>query len=627
MKELTIENLHKTYGTKTLLDGIDLSLRTGDRIGLIGPNGTGKSSFLKTIAGLETSDDGKMMAPQNYRIGYLDQNPDLDPDKTVLETIYDSSSPLVRLVHDYEDLRLQLEKDPENVSLQEPFLRLSEKMTEQNGWDLEIRAKSILTRLGLKNLSQKIGETSGGQQKRAGIAQVLIEAPDLLILDEPTNHLDIASIQWLERYLASYRGALILVTHDRYFLERVVNKIVELRHGKLTEFIGNYESYLEQRAARMAEISRQQDRQDRLFKQELAWMRSGARARTTKQKARIERFENLDAEIQSRHQENEELDFNFSQQRIGNQVLEFEEVSVSIHGQGVLKDFTKTFVAGDRVGIIGPNGVGKSTFLNTIVQDHPIDSGIYKVGQTVSFAYYRQLDEDLPEDVRILSYLMDVADDYKRPDGRRVDASQMLERFNFDRRDHGNLIGSLSGGEKRRLYLLSLLIQEPNVLLLDEPTNDLDIDTLTVLEDYLESFQGVVLVVSHDRYFLDKTVDQLLELQGEGRFTWFWGSYTQYLESQEKAVEKAPTPTLATPKKRSSKEKRVRLSYHERKEWETLPGQIETLENEIDELTEAMEHLGNQPVELMEKHARLEVAELELLDLYERYETLSQKEQ
>lgn len=629
MKELLIEQLYKTYGVKKLAEDIDLSIRTGDRIGLIGPNGTGKSSLLKVIAGLEGYDSGQITKPNDYTISYLDQNPVFDPNKTILETIYDSPAPLIQLVLRYETIRLKLEDNPHDESLQQSFLRISEEMSEKGGWDVETKARTILSQLGLTQLNQTLKESSGGQRKRVGIAQALIASSDLLILDEPTNHLDVASIQWLERYLANYSGSVLLVTHDRYFLDRIVNQIIELRHGKLTYYKGAYQDYLRQRAEREALQARMQEKEDRLFTQELAWMRTGARARTTKQQARIERFESLKDSIQSRDQQEREIELDFSQQRIGNQVMELEDVTIEIGDKRVVNHLTHTFVKGDRVGIIGDNGVGKTTFLNVLAERYPISSGVYKVGQTVRFAYYRQLDEDLPGDQRILAYLTDIADNFKRPDGTTASAAQMLERFNFERHSHGVTIDTLSGGEKRRLYLLSLLIQEPNVLLLDEPTNDLDIDTLTILESYLEDFKGVVVVVSHDRYFLDKTVDQLLNIQGNGQFEWYWGSYTEYLEKMKLAPALNPstkekTSSVTEQPTKKQEEKPRRMTYHEKKEWAELPQRIESYENALDDIANEMNEASNDAVKLMALQEQLEATEMSLMEAYERYEFLEQ---
>ena len=621
MKTLAVTGLEKTYGTKTLLAGIDFAIRTGDRIGLIGPNGTGKSSFLKVLADQTDYDQGTIDKPKDYRIAYLAQNPELDPKQTILDTVFAGDTPELKLLHDYEAANLALLSDPDNGKLQEAFQSITEAMNQADAWQIEVKAKTVLTQLGLVNLKQRVGDCSGGEQKRIGIAQVLIAEPDLLILDEPTNHLDVNSVQWLEKYLASYKGALLLVTHDRYFLERTVNKIVELRHGRFREYSGNYQVYLEKKATELALEERMQDKQDKLYQAELAWMRKGAKARTTKQQARIERFDQLKEEIASRQDSLETSGFEFDQQRIGNQIIELEQARIEVGQQVVIQDYTKHFTKGERIGLIGANGVGKTTFLNTLAGYHNLAAGTLKLGQTVRLAYYRQLDQDLPGDMRILSYLTQIADNFVSPDGRTKSAAQMLEQFNFPRVSHGSNISSLSGGEKRRLYLLSLLIQEPNVLFLDEPTNDLDIDTLTVLEDYLAQFEGLVVVVSHDRYFLDKTVDQYLILEGQGAYTTYWGSYSDYLAKEQTVPEKeklAPTPS------NKPKREQKKLSYEEKKEWAGIEAAIEDAENRLNQIQEDMEANSQDAGQLMSLQEELEATEAHLYHLYERYDYLSE---
>lgn len=621
MKTLAVTGLEKTYGTKTLLAGIDFAIRTGDRIGLIGPNGTGKSSFLKVLADQTDYDQGTIDKPKDYRIAYLAQNPDLDPNQTILDTVFAGDTPELKLLHDYEVANLALLSDPDNGKLQESFQSITEAMNQADAWQIEVKAKTVLSQLGLVNLNQRVGDCSGGEQKRIGIAQVLIAEPDLLILDEPTNHLDINSVQWLEKYLASYKGALLLVTHDRYFLERTVNKIVELRHGRFREYSGNYQAYLEKKATELALEERMQDKQDKLYQAELAWMRKGAKARTTKQQARIERFDQLKEEIASRQDSLETSGFEFDQQRIGNQIIELEQACIEVGQQVVIQDYTKHFTKGERIGLIGANGVGKTTFLNTLAGYHNLAAGTLKLGQTVRLAYYRQLDQDLPGDMRILAYLTQIADNFVSPDGRTKSAAQMLEQFNFPRVSHGSNISSLSGGEKRRLYLLSLLIQEPNVLFLDEPTNDLDIDTLTVLEDYLSQFEGLVVVVSHDRYFLDKTVDQYLILEGQGAYTTYWGSYSDYLAKEQTVPEKeklAPAPS------NKPKREQKKLSYEEKKEWAGIEAAIEAAENRLTQIQEDMEANNQDAGQLMSLQEELEATEAHLYHLYERYDYLSE---
>ena len=621
MKTLAVTGLEKTYGTKTLLAGIDFAIRTGDRIGLIGPNGTGKSSFLKVLADQTDYDQGTIDKPKDYRIAYLAQNPELDPNQTILDTVFAGDTPELKLLHDYEAANLALLSNPDNGKLQEAFQSITEAMNQADAWQIEVKAKTVLTQLGLVNLNQRVGDCSGGEQKRIGIAQVLIAEPDLLILDEPTNHLDVNSVQWLEKYLASYKGALVLVTHDRYFLERTVNKIVELRHGRFREYSGNYQAYLEKKATELELEERMQDKQDKLYQAELAWMRKGAKARTTKQQARIERFDQLKEEIASRQDSLETSGFEFDQQRIGNQIIELEQARIEVGQQVVIQDYTKHFTKGERIGLIGANGVGKTTFLNTLAGYHDLAAGTLKLGQTVRLAYYRQLDQDLPGDMRILAYLTQIADNFVSPDGRTKSAAQMLEQFNFPRVSHGSSISSLSGGEKRRLYLLSLLIQEPNVLFLDEPTNDLDIDTLTVLEDYLAQFEGLVVVVSHDRYFLDKTVDQYLILEGQGAYTTYWGSYSDYLAKEQTAPEKEKLPPAPSNKPKREQKK---LSYEEKKEWAGIEEAIEAAENRLNQIQEDMEANSQDAGQLMSLQEELESTEAHLYHLYERYDYLSE---
>lgn len=621
MKTLAVTGLEKTYGTKTLLAGIDFAIRTGDRIGLIGPNGTGKSSFLKVLADQTDYDQGTIDKPKDYRIAYLAQNPELDPNQTILDTVFAGDTPELKLLHDYEAANLALLSDPDNGKLQEAFQSITEAMNQADAWQIEVKAKTVLTQLGLVNLNQRVGDCSGGEQKRIGIAQVLIAEPDLLILDEPTNHLDVNSVQWLEKYLASYKGALLLVTHDRYFLERTVNKIVELRHGCFREYSGNYQAYLEKKATELALEERMQDKQDKLYQAELAWMRKGAKARTTKQQARIERFDQLKEDIAARQDSVETSGFEFDQQRIGNQIIELEQARIEVGQQVVIQDYTKHFTKGERIGLIGANGVGKTTFLNTLAGYHDLAAGTLKLGQTVRLAYYRQLDQDLPGDMRILAYLTQIADNFVSSDGRTKSAAQMLEQFNFPRVSHGSTISSLSGGEKRRLYLLSLLIQEPNVLFLDEPTNDLDIDTLTVLEDYLAQFEGLVVVVSHDRYFLDKTVDQYLILEGQGAYTTYWGSYSDYLAKDQTVPEKeklAPAPS------NKPKREQKKLSYEEKKEWAGIEEAIEAAEKRLTQIQEDMEANSQDAGQLMSLQEELEATEAHLYHLYERYDYLSE---
>ncbi|MGA9226276.1 MAG: ABC-F family ATP-binding cassette domain-containing protein, partial [Mesobacillus sp.] len=460
-----------------------------------------------------------------------------------------------------------------------------------DGWDANTAAKSILMQLGITDFSRKMHELSGGQKKRVALAQVLIESPDLLILDEPTNHLDYDTVKWLEDYLSRYLGSLLLVTHDRYFLDRVTNRIFELDGGSLYSYKGNYANFLEAKAIREENEAATFEKKKNLFRQELEWIRRGAKARTTKQKARIQRFDQLDEEV-SNVKSSEKLEISLSGSRLGKQVLELKDAVKEYDGKVILDQFNLLVKPGDRLGIIGRNGTGKSTLLNLLSGRIKLDSGEIITGQTVKIAYYTQENEDMDENKRVIEYLKETAEIVNTTDGKTISAAQMLERFLFPPYAHGTPIRKLSGGEKRRLYLLKLLMEEPNVLLLDEPTNDLDTQTLTVLEDYLEEFPGVVISVSHDRYFLDKVVDQLLVLEGEGRTALYFGNYSDYLEKRPK-----PAADIAVSKKEKAepdeKPKKKRMSYKEKKEYEEIDDNIANTENRLEAIQGEMANIGS----------------------------------
>lgn len=501
MQTLRIENLTKTYGDKTLFQDASFIINEHDRIGLIGTNGSGKTTFLNTISGFDPADSGELIAPNNYRISYLKQQPELDPEKTIMEAVFDGAAPVFQTIKHYEQALTAYSNDPENEKLQKRYDEAEAKMNQEDAWSADSDIKTILTQLHINDWHQKIKTLSGGQVKRVGLAQVLIQEPDLLILDEPTNHLDFDSIAWLENYLASYKGALLVVTHDRYFLDQIANQIIELSFGKLYFYTGNYQDFVDQKAKRVERELTAEHKQQQLYKKELAWMRTGAKARTTKQQARINSFNELKENL-NKVQVDGKVDINLGQQRLGKKVLELKHASLNLDEHAILKDFDLLIQAGDRIGITGGNGAGKSSLLNVLAGKLALDSGKLITGETVKIAYYQQKTEDIPEDKRVISYLNDVAQTIVNKDGEHVSTTQLLEQFLFPRSMHGTLIKKLSGGEKRRLYLLKLLMMQPNVLILDEPTNDLDIGTLTVLEDYLDQFQGTVITVSHDRYFL-----------------------------------------------------------------------------------------------------------------------------
>ena len=539
--------------------------------------------------------------------------------------MYKGDHPTLKVVHDFEEVVEQLRENPTSESLTKRYSVLEQKMNEIDGWQVEVQIKTILQKMGLTDIQKKVGTLSGGQKKRVGLAKVLMEEPDLLLLDEPTNHLDLEAIEWLEGYLANYKGAMMLVTHDRYFLERAVTHMFELVNGRIEAYEGNYESYLEQRSQREQIAARMSQKQKRLYLSELEWMRQGAQARSTKQQARIHRFEALEKEVKQTTSQ-DKLVMEFDQARIGKRVFQLEDASLSINGQSIVKNLDWIIQSQARIGIAGVNGVGKSTFLNAIAGQIPFDSGQFVVGETVRIAYYKQQDEDIPMDKQLIQYLREEAEEIKRENGEVASISELLETFLFPRHLHGAYIHTLSGGERRRLYLLRLLMTKPNVLLLDEPTNDLDIDTLTVLEDFLESFNGAVLIVSHDRYFLDKTVDQLFVIRGEGETELFYGSMSEYLE-QEKTLAKVVVeatkveePKVEAPKVAPAK----KMTYQEKKEWETIEGTIQELEEKLEFLQEEMSVHAQDFAKLQELQEELDKTEEAASVAYERWEYLAE---
>lgn len=619
MKELKVTELYKTFGDKTLFDRISFLIHEKDRIGLIGVNGTGKSSLLTILAGKD-SGDGDVSAIEkasDYRIGYLAQEQTFTEELLVLDVVFQGNNPLMQTVRDYEKALLNLSHE-NTADLQRQFSLAEESMNKQDAWTADSEAKAILNKLGIDTLNKRIGELSGGQIKRVALAQVLIDAPDLLLLDEPTNHLDYDAIQWLESYLKSYTGSLLMVTHDRYFLDRVTNRIFELSFGNLYEYHGNYEAYLVEKAERDRIAIEQEGKRKQLYKQELAWMRAGAKARTTKQQARINRFEDLKENL-NQVKTDGQLEMNIATTRLGKKVLEVKQASYAIEGKTILDQFDLLIQTRERLGITGKNGAGKSNLLNLLAGRLQVDSGVIEIGETVRLAYYTQQNETLDPNKRMIAYLQEAAEEVKQRDGSQISVAEILERFLFPRFMHGTLIGKLSGGEKRRLYLLKLLIQQPNVLLLDEPTNDLDIATLTVLEDYLQEFSGAVITVSHDRYFLDKVAEKLLIFEGDGKIVSYFGSIMEYLDQQkpvkeEKAVKAKPQP----------KERKKKLSYNEQKEWETIEDDIALLESKIDELTEAMNHQGDDFTKLQDLQKEIDQTEQDLDEKMNRWEYLSE---
>ncbi|WEG74273.1 ABC-F family ATP-binding cassette domain-containing protein [Vagococcus intermedius] len=629
MKELRVDHLTKTYGEKTLFDDLSFLIQTKDKIGLIGVNGTGKTSLLNILADKDSGDSGDIKRPQDYHIGYLSQDTEFDENLTVAEAVFQGDSPLLQAVHDYEVALVNLAIDGSNEAYQQNYTRAEEKMNKEDAWTADTHAKTILTQLGITDVSKKIKELSGGQKKRVGLAQVLIQEPDLLLLDEPTNHLDYKAIEWLESYLSQYRGALVMVTHDRYFLDKVTNRIFELSFGKLYEYKGNYQAYLAAKSEREVTERAQEHKRKQLYKQELAWMRAGVQARGTKQQARIDRFTDLKENL---HQvkENGEVEISLGSQRLGKKVLSIEDGGFEINNQSILNEFNLLVQGRDRIGITGRNGAGKSTLLNILAGRLELTHGVYEIGETVRLAYYTQVNEDMDPNKRMIQYLQEVAEEVKQADGSSASIADMLERFLFPKSSHGTIIGKLSGGEKRRLFLLKLLIAQPNVLLLDEPTNDLDIDTLTVLEDYIKQFNGAIIAVSHDRYFLDKVAEKLLVFQGDGIISEYFGTMSEYLASaKEEAKHNLQTKKVmaefqATKVQEKMIAEKTKLTYNEKKEWETIESDIETLETKLEGLTEEMNHQGSDFTKLQELQNKISATEEELEEKMTRWEYLSE---
>ncbi len=623
MNVLTMEGLTKTLGEKTLFQDISFSITEGDKIGVLGINGTGKSTLLNVIAGIDDYDSGVKDHPNGYSISYLSQNPDFNEAQTIIDFLYSSQSTVFTAIKSYENVLLQLQNNPDNEEIQNQLMHFQQQMDELGAWDTNAEAKTILTKLGLHDHTKKIGELSGGQKKRAALAKTLIETPDLLILDEPTNHLDYESIKWLQDYLKKYKKAVLFVTHDRYFLDEVTDKIWELERGKLYEYKGNYADFLESKAIREENESLEQSKKESLFKKELAWMRKGAKARTTKQKARIQRFETLDEEVKNKSAK-ESLEIELGGARLGKKVLELKNISKSFSGQPIVADFSFLLKRGDRIGIVGQNGSGKSTLLNIVAGREPVDSGELDKGQTVKIGYYTQENDDMDENLRMIEYIRETAESIQLKDGSFISAAQMLERFLFPMHTHGTLIRKLSGGEKRRLYLLNILMSAPNVLLLDEPTNDLDTQTLTILEDYLETFPGVVMTVSHDRYFLDKTCRQLFVFKGNGQIEFYYGSYSEFLEEKPEPPVSEAKPKIAVPVP-PRPEKKKKMSYSETREWETIEDDMEAAEQRLSEIAVEMAGAGSD-FEKLNRLMEEETKVKEKLDyMLERWEYLAEK--
>lgn len=587
MEAYKIEHLNKSYADKEIFNDLNLSISEHERIGLVGINGTGKSTLLKVIGGLDEDFTADITHPNQYRIRYSSQKQDLNGHMTVFEAVLSSDTPTLRIIKKYEEAvnRYALDQSDSNFN---KMMEAQEEMDQKDAWDYNAEIKTILSKLGIHDTTKKIVELSGGQQKRVVLAKTLIEQPDLLLLDEPTNHLDFESIRWLINYVKQYPHTVLFVTHDRYFLNEVSTRIIELDRGKLKTYPGNYEDYIVMRAENELVEQKQQKKQKALYKQELAWMRAGAKARTTKQQARINRFNQLESDVKTQHtQDKGELNLAYS--RLGKQVYELKNLSKSINNKVLFEDVTEIIQSGRRIGIVGPNGAGKTTLLNILSNEDQDYEGELKIGQTVKVAYFKQTEKTLDRDIRVIDYLREESEMAKEKDGTSISVTQLLERFLFPSATHGKKVYKLSGGEQKRLYLLRLLVHKPNVLLLDEPTNDLDTETLTILEDYIDDFGGSVITVSHDRYFLNKVVQEYWFIH-DGKIEKIIGSFEDY-ESFKKEHERQAMLSKQTEQQNKHKhqpKKKTGLSYKEKLEYETIMTRIEMTETRLEDLEQEM---------------------------------------
>lgn len=616
---LQVENLSKSYGDLTLFERISFGVGQGQKIALIAKNGTGKTSLLNIIAGIDSQDSGEIIFRNDIKVAYLQQNPDLDHNNTVLNEVFNSNDPVLSVIRDYEKA---LETND-----QEKMTEMIEKMDQYKAWDYENKVKQILSKLKITNFDQVIGQLSGGQKKRVGMAKVLITNPDFLILDEPTNHLDLEMIEWLEEYLNKSKGTLLMVTHDRYFLDRVCNEIIELDTNSIFTYKGNYSYYLEKRAERIENSNAEVGKAQKLLKTEQEWMRRMPQARGTKAKYRIDAFYELKKKAASGFKE-DSMELDIKSARLGKKILELDGLHKSFGDLTILNDFSYKFQRGEKIGIVGKNGTGKSTFLNIITQNLEADSGTIEIGETVVYGYYKQDGISINEDERIIDVIKEIAESIDLGNGKVMSASQFLEYFLFPPKTQYNYVSKLSGGEKRRLYLMTVLMRNPNFLILDEPTNDLDIMTLNVLEDYLLNFKGCLIIVSHDRYFMDKVVDHMFVFEGKGKIRNFPGNYTIYRDTiteEEKEIKKLDKQVKPKKEKPKSNNNAKKLSFKEKKEFEQLEIDLEQLNQEKEDLEQAMSSGTLSNDDLMEKSSRIQTV-IDLIDEKEfRWLELSEK--
>ena len=645
---LSAENLSYSYGARTLFENVTFNVEEGDKYGIIGVNGTGKSTLLRMIATRDAGEQGKLTIPGNVVMEYLPQDPPFDPEATVLEQIFRGDSPLMTLLREYEVAVEQVAAKPEDAKAQRQLLELQQRMDEQFAWQLESEAKAVLTQLGITRLQQKMGELSGGQRKRVALAGVLVRPSDLLILDEPTNHMDNATVAWLEQQLMKRKGALLMVTHDRYFFDRVVNRTLEIDGGKGYVYVGNYSLFLQKREERrIAEVSAAQKLRN-IYRRELAWISRGAEARRTKKKDRVERFAQIEAEVKNVKTE-ANLEMSSVSSRLGKTIIELKHISMKYEGIDYLKDFSYILLRNDRVGIIGPNGAGKSTLMDIIAGRCAPTGGSMTVGQTVKIGYFAQHSEFSDSNMRVLEYIKEANNYIETADGQRISAAQMLERFLFPPELQWVPVNKLSGGEQRRLYLLRVLMTAPNVLLLDEPTNDLDIPTLSVLEDYLDNFAGAVIAVSHDRYFLDRFAQKLFAIEANGHVQPYIGGYSDYEETiaAKQAGEQVMSVgkgSAVSPNARAASERvstqadaakseqgsaaptKTKLTYAERLELQKLEQEMARNEAELKMLALEMNNCGSDYGKLAELTRRQQEVQAQLEEMEERWLYLSEFE-
>ena len=584
---LTIENLCKTYGEKVLFNNVNFSLSDGDKVGIVGVNGTGKSTFIKVIAGIVPKDSGTITTGKNTKISYLEQDKVFEPEHTVLMEVFKGTQPLMRALYDYELALQASQKNPQDIDLQKKIITLSSKIDELNGWQLESDAKTILTKLGIMDFSAKTKTLSGGQQKRLALATALIQPCDLLLLDEPTNHLDSETIAWLEEYLRKLKTALIMVTHDRYFLDSVATKILELDKGNSYIYTGNYTQFLELKNQRLEREEASEQKRQNFLRNELKWIRRGAQARSTKQRARIQRFEEV--KNQKVNIDHSKIEIGMATSRLGRTVIELENVNYAVDDKTIVKDFTYTVLRNDRIGILGPNGSGKTTLLNIIAGKLAPTSGTVTIGQTVKIGYFTQKNVAMDEKLRPIEYIKEEANYLTLADGTKLSASQLMERFLFPGTLQWTPIAKLSGGEKRRLYLLRILMSAPNVLLLDEPTNDLDLETMSILEEFIDNFNGAIIFVSHDRFFIDRLADKVFVYQKDGSLRQYPGGYSYYkgIEEQEQQAlqvqtqQSMPKKEVKPAKTREKANAPKKLSFKEQREYNEIEAIIAETEGEL----------------------------------------------